>query len=115
MTETHLTARGEKYKTRQAAEKNLPPGFRIVEDEEGFYGVKDTQDVICPQCGQSFHHTTEAYDPDKVAAPDMLKLKQPYAGWGWEPPPPDASAGYGCLVCPECGGALAPSGKLRVG
>lgn len=116
MTETYLTARGGKFKTRAYAEKSIPPGYKIVESEDGFYGVKgNNMDVLCPQCGQCHHHTTDAFDPDRTASPDMLKLKEPYATWGWEPPPPDASAGYGCLVCPECGGALAPSGKLRVG
>lgn len=114
MTETHLTARGEKYKTRQAAEKNLPPGFKIVEDSGGFYGIRETGNVICPQCGQSFHSTTDKYDPDRFANPAMIQLKEPYRSWGWEELPKDPSAGYGILVCPDCGGALAPSGKLRV-
>ena len=72
------------------------------------------QDVICPGCGQSYHETTTAYRPDRFANPSMLKLKEPWKGWGWEDLGSDPSMGYGCLVCPDCGTALAPSGTLRV-
>ncbi|WP_289020396.1 hypothetical protein [Desulfobacter postgatei] len=72
------------------------------------------KDVICPGCGLSHHQTTEDYNPDKNANLSMLRLKKKYRAWGWEEMPRDPHSGYGCLVCPECGAALAPSGKLRV-
>jgi len=73
-----------------------------------------TSDVICPGCGQCYHSTTDAYDPERFANPAMIDLKEPWKGWGWDNPVKDFSAGYGCMVCPDCGTALAPSGKLRV-
>lgn len=109
-----MAARG-KYKTRTLAEKNIPVGYDIVEDDEGFYGVKrETMDIICPLCGACHFETTEQFDPDKQAHPGMLRLKEPFAGWGWEPPPPDPSAGSGVLECRDCGGLLAPEGKLKL-
>ncbi len=78
--------------------------------------ISDLSDlnIMCPSCGQSFYTTTELFDPDKDANPAMIELKQKYKDWGWEQIPQDKSMGYGCIVCPECGGAMAPSGKLRV-
>lgn len=70
--------------------------------------------VKCPGCTQSFHETTDKYNPDTMANPSMLKLKQKYISWGWEDVPMDATAGFGCLECPECGYPLAPEGKLVV-
>jgi hypothetical protein len=70
--------------------------------------------VVCPNCGESYHETTNAYRKTKIAHPGMLRLVEPYLSWGWETPPPDPSAGYGALTCPGCGAALAPSGKLKV-
>ena len=72
------------------------------------------QDILCPECGLSHHTTTNEYDPEGYANPAMIDLKPKYREWGWEELPKDSSMGYGCLVCPECGAALAPSGKLRV-
>jgi hypothetical protein len=71
-------------------------------------------DVICPGCGQSYHETTPAYDPDQPANPAMLDLKEPWKGWGWDDLGKEPSMGYGCLVCPDCGSALAPSGNLKL-
>ncbi len=72
------------------------------------------RDVKCPGCRQSFHETTDKYTPDTVANPSMLTLKSKYIEWGWENVPMDATAGFGCLECPECGYPLAPEGKLLV-
>ena len=71
-------------------------------------------EVICPGCGQSYHEITDKYNPDKEANLSMLRLKKKYRDWGWEEMPPDENSGYGCLVCPDCGTALAPNGKLRI-
>lgn len=109
-----MSVRG-KYKTRTLAEKNIPDGYDIVENDDGFYGVRrEVLDIICPLCGACHFETTSQFNPDKVAHPGMLKLKDTYAGYGWEPPPPDPSAGYGILECRGCGGLLAPEGKFKV-
>lgn len=112
----YLGANGERYKTFGFAKRNIPKGYRIVGNErEGFYGEKiEEMDVVCPACGRSFHETTKNFDPDKNANPRMLDLKEPYLSRGWDPPPPDPSAGYGSLECPGCGALLAPSGKLTI-
>lgn len=78
-----------------------------VEDHSGL-------DVQCPSCGQSYHSTTEHYNPDIDANPSMLELKEPYKSWGWTQFGNDPGMGYGCLECPDCGAALSPSGTLRI-
>ncbi len=114
-----LSTRGEKYRTRTLAGKSLPDGYEIAGDEEtGFYGVPKAinsgKDIICPLCGACHFETTGDFNPDKHAHPGMLRLKEPFAGWGWEPPPPDPSAGSGALECRGCGGLLAPNGRLKL-
>ena len=126
-----LSSRGDKYRTRILAEKNLPDGYEIAgDDETGFYGVpketeetKDTddietdtgKDILCPLCGSCHFETTDDFDPDKHVHPGMLRLKEPYLSYGWEPPPPDKSAGSGALECRDCGGLLAPEGRFKLG
>ncbi len=110
-----LTAKGEPFKARWRAQEALLPGYEVIECKGGFAGAKvEAMDVICPGCGQSYHSTTSSYSPDKDASPAMIQLKEPWLGWGWDDLGKDPSAGYGCLVCPDCGTALAPSGTLRV-
>jgi len=75
--------------------------------------MKPIFDVICPGCGQSFHQTTQLFDAEKVVNPSMLTLKDKYISYGWEQIPADATAGYGCLECPDCGASLCPNGKLK--
>ena len=120
-----LSSRGDKYRTRTLAEKNLPDGYEIAgDDETGFYGVpKDANDIdtdtgkniICPLCGACHFETTEEFHPNKHVHPGMLRLKEPYLSYGWEPPPPDKSAGSGALECRDCGGLLAPEGSFKLG
>ncbi len=122
-----LSSRGEKYRTRTLAEKNLPDGYEIAgDDETGFYGVpKDAndidtntdtgKDIICPLCGACHFETTDDFDPYKHVHPGMLRLKEPYLSYGWDPPPPDKSAGSGVLECRDCGGLLAPEGRFKLG
>ena len=115
-----LSSRGDKYRTRILAEKNLPDGYEIAGDEEtGFYGVPKAinsgKDIICPLCGACHFETTEDFDIDKHVHPGMLRLKEPYLSYCWEPPPPDPSAGSGSLECRECGGLLAPEGRFKLG
>ena len=74
----------------------------------------EPQNVVCPNCGFVQYETTEQYDDSVSAHPGMIKMIEPYASWGWEQPPMDVSAGYGCLECGECGSQLAPNGKLKV-
>ena len=71
-------------------------------------------DVFCPSCGLSYFTTTKEYNPDIDANPAMLDLKPQYKEWGWEELPKDSSMGYGCISCPGCGSAMAPSGRVRV-
>ena len=115
-----LSSRGDKYRTRILAEKNLPDGYEISGDEEtGFYGVPKAinsgKDIICPLCGACHFETTDEFDQDTHVHPGMLRLKEPYLSYGWEPPPPDKSAGSGALECRDCGGLLAPEGRLKLG
>jgi ribosomal protein S27AE len=70
--------------------------------------------VKCPECGGVYHRTTPHFRADIDAAPDMLELIEPYKSWGWTGPPPDRTAGYGRIECPECGSVIAPSGKLTL-
>jgi len=125
-----LSSKKEPFKLERHALNAIKdkPGYIVEKRDDGFVGVfaesKDLEvdiklpsfkmDVMCPSCGQSFYTTTELFDPDKDANPAMINLKQKYKDWGWEQIPQDKSMGYGCIVCPECGGAMAPSGKLRV-
>lgn len=71
-------------------------------------------DVFCPSCGLSHYTTTEVFDPDVDVNPAMIDMKPQYKEWGWEQLPKDSSMGYGCITCPECAMALAPSGRVRV-
>jgi hypothetical protein len=113
-----LSAKGEPFKAMWRAQEAIEgkPGYEVVEYKGGFAGSNKikTMDVICPGCGQSYHGTTSSYSPDKDANPAMIQLKEPWLGWGWDDLGKDPSAGYGCLVCPDCGSALAPSGTLTV-
>ena len=130
MKDIIMTARGEPFKLLRHAQKAVEdkPGYIIVDDGfGGFIGVFDqkemedfstvalqAKDIICPGCGLSYHKTTDAYDPDIDANPAMIQLKEPWLGYGWDDLGKEPSMGYGCLVCPNCDTALAPSGKLRV-
>lgn len=60
-------------------------------------------DVVCRSCGDKYHETTEKYDPNTPTRATMLKLKEPWAGYGWEDFPQDDSVGYDSLACPGCG------------
>jgi hypothetical protein len=120
MNDTILSARGTPFKTERYALAAIKdkPGYEVVgDDEKGFVCVKTQTaefNIICPGCGQSYHKTTNAYDPEVDANPAMIQLKEPWLGYGWDDLGKEPSMGYGCLVCPDCGTALAPSGKLRV-
>ena len=75
---------------------------------------KSGHDVICPGCRESYHVTTSSYSPNRDANAGMLKLKDEFKSYGWDEPPPDPTAGYGLLECPNCSAPLAPSGRLEV-
>lgn len=110
--------KSDRYKTREQAEKNIPDGYDIIEDEKGFYGKRKTEATrlfaFCPFCNSCHFETTKDYDPEKTAHPGMISMIEPYRGYGWQQPPKDPSAGYGVLECCECGSPLAPEGKLKV-
>jgi len=110
--------KSDRYKTLAKAQQAIPDDYEIKEDERGFYGVLkapcEPVDVICPLCGGRHYETTDQYDPDKHAHPGMIRLKEKYANYGWEPAPPDPSAGSGSIECRQCGGLVAPEGRFKL-
>ncbi len=72
-------------------------------------------DVRCPNCAEAFYETTELYDPNKMTTGEMLRFKKKYGpeGYNWSLPFSDHDMSEG-IVCVECGGPLAPSGKVKV-
>jgi hypothetical protein len=70
--------------------------------------------VVCPSCKGLFFAVTRQYRKHKAAHPGMIQMLRRYRDFGWEEPPKDITAGFGCLECPQCGAALAPSGRLTV-
>ncbi len=74
--------------------------------------------VKCPGCRQVFHETTDAYQPNVRANGSMLKLLEPWAGWGWDTFGDNRKATASVLAsemfCPSCDSPLAPGGRLRV-
>ena len=115
MTEVFTPSKTDRYKSHLQAVKHIPAGYDIAEDDKGFFGVKqEALDIICPLCAACHFETTAMYEPDRHAHPGMLQLKEPYMSYGWEPPPPDPSAGSGVLECRDCGGLLAPEGNFKV-
>jgi hypothetical protein len=70
--------------------------------------------VLCPSCGQARFQTTPLFNISLPANPTQITLMEPFASYGWDQPVPDPSAGFGCLLCPECEAPLAPEGKLKL-
>jgi len=78
--------------------------------------------IKCPNCGQCFHETTEKFNPDIRPNGSMVRLRQPWRGWGWSPFGGEdgrdirfaESEATLCsdLRCPCCGSPLAPGGRL---
>lgn len=110
---------------RIAKGQPLQPPKKVIEPDEVIEPVapvtqpdgattKELKLVKCPECGGIYHRTTPHFRADIDAAPDMLELIEPYKSWGWTGPPPDRTAGYGRIECPECGACIAPSGKLTL-
>ena len=138
MDDVILSAHNKPFKLERHALNAIKdkPGYSIEKREGGFVGVRAIDedpvtnaledaleafqredgvfDVICPGCGQSYHTTTDQYDPEIDANPAMLELKPRYVSYGWESLPSDPTMGYGCIECPDCGSALAPSGRMTV-
>ena len=106
-------ARIAKGQPLQPTKKVTEPSVK-QETVEPKQATKELKLVKCPECGGIYHRTTPHFRADIDAAPDMLELIEPYKSWGWTGPPPDRTAGYGRIECPECGAAIAPSGKLMV-
>lgn len=73
-------------------------------------------DVICPSCRQSTYETIAGkFDPDVLISPDMVRMKDPWRGWGWSGFSHDPGAGHGQMVCLHCDTPLAPAGRLELG
>ena len=106
-------ARIAKGQPLQPTKKVTEPSVK-QETVEPKQATKELKLVKCPECGGIYHRTTPHFRADIDAAPDMLELIEPYKSWGWTGPPPDRTAGYGRIECPECGACIAPSGKLTV-
>jgi len=113
-----MTAHKQPFKMERhaLAAVEAHPGYKVVPDEfGGFIGVQENPgEVQCPGCGICYFNLTSKYNSQIDANPAMLDLKQKYKDYGWSQLGKDPSQGYGCLECPDCGAALAPSGKLRV-
>jgi len=113
-----LTAHNKPFKLERHALNAVAtkPGYKVVPGEQGgFIGVKVPEtEVQCPGCGQFYFNLTKEYDSQINANPAMIDLKQKYKDYGWAQLGKDPSQGYGCMECPDCGTALAPSGTLRV-
>ena len=80
--------------------------------------------VKCPGCCQSFHETTDKFNPDVQPNGSMVRLRDPWRKWGWSPFGDVDSrdikfAETLCtlvsdMICPGCGSPLAPSGRLTI-
>jgi hypothetical protein len=74
--------------------------------------------VQCPGCKKVFHETTEKYDPDVRPNGAMVRLLEPWKGWGWAAFDAEGEAVSTTLcsemICPGCQAQLAPSGRLTV-
>jgi len=70
--------------------------------------------VICPNCAESYHTTTDAYRPGEVTTGNMLTLKKQYVDNGWTSFPEHEGMKFADLYCPGCGGALSSDGRVRI-
>jgi hypothetical protein len=74
--------------------------------------------VQCPGCKKVYHETTEKYDPDVRPNGAMVRLLDPWKGWGWAAFDAEGAAVSTTLcsemLCPGCTAPLAPSGRLTV-
>ncbi|HBA73466.1 MAG TPA: hypothetical protein DCZ63_15125 [Geobacter sp.] len=71
-------------------------------------------DVICPNCNERFHSTTDRYNPDLPPNGSMFRLKQQYVENGWSSFIEDESTIQDNLICPECGGSYREGNPARV-
>jgi hypothetical protein len=74
--------------------------------------------VQCPGCKKVYHETTEKYNPDVRPNGAMVRLLDPWKGWGWAAFDAEGAAVSTTLcsemLCPGCTAPLAPSGRLTV-
>lgn len=74
--------------------------------------------VQCPGCKKVYHETTEKFDPDVRPNGAMVRLLDPWKGWGWAAFDAEGEAVSTTLcsemLCPGCTAPLAPSGRLTV-
>lgn len=70
--------------------------------------------VLCPNCGESYHETTDAYSPGVPTTGNMLRLKKDYSDNGWTSFPEHEGMKFGDLECPGCGGQYSVDGRVRV-
>lgn len=72
-------------------------------------------DVICPQCGERYHETTDDFVFGSVATGNMFRLKQFYVDNGWDSFPQLDVISFGDLECPGCGGSYVTiGGKVKI-
>lgn len=71
-------------------------------------------DVICPNCNESYHETSDQYRPDKAPHGGMFRLKEQYREMGWDSFVEDDASIQDNLFCPGCGGLYCEKGKVRV-
>ncbi|OGP67110.1 MAG: hypothetical protein A2W27_08200 [Deltaproteobacteria bacterium RBG_16_44_11] len=74
--------------------------------------------VQCPGCKKIFHETTEKFDLNVRPNGAMVRLLEPWKGWGWAAFDAEGAAVSTTLcsemLCPGCTAPLAPSGRLEV-
>ncbi len=74
--------------------------------------------VQCPNCKKVYHETTEMFDPDVRPNGAMVRLLEPWKGWGWAAFDAEGQAVSTTLcsemLCPGCTAPLTPSGRLTV-
>lgn len=74
--------------------------------------------IQCPGCKKVYHETTEKYDPDIRPNGAMVRLLEPWKGWGWAAFDAEGQAVSTTLcsemLCPGCTAPLAPSGRLTI-
>ena len=74
--------------------------------------------IQCPGCKKVYHETTEKYDPDVRPNGAMVRLLEPWKGWGWAAFDAEGQAVSTTLcsemLCPGCTAPLAPGGRLTI-
>lgn len=71
--------------------------------------------IKCANCSEVFYETTEHFDESVPVTGRMIRMKEPFASYGWEHTTLDDSAIGGQLECPECGSMMVDyDGKAKL-